>query len=74
MVDLTREDVARFLAAWRRAYLPTGLLTPQVQKVVEALETLTVAGGIICVDDVTAPLAELTPPLASIDTADDIPF
>ncbi len=76
MVDLTREDVARFLAAWRRAYLPTALLTPAVTKTVAALEELASKGGMVFIPD-DAPTVPLSPPAAAPSTIapdDDIPF
>lgn len=51
MPALSCEDLARFLAAWKRAYLPMGLVTPAVTNTISVLEELASGPGVLVVDE-----------------------
>lgn len=78
MQDLTRDDLARFLALWPRAYVPAALLTASTLKVLDTLRQLANEGGMLIVlDEPTGTEAEAVaapPPAPIIVTDDDIPF
>jgi hypothetical protein len=88
MPDLTREDLGRFLVAWKRAYLPMGLVTPSIIATIAALEQLALRGGMLMIDEPADPLdhpmatndddlvraLSLSPDQAPKFTEDDIPF
>lgn len=67
MPDLTREDLAAFVALWPRSYVPCGLVTESTLRVLDALRELATAGGILIVDAPPGAETASVPPSAGDD-------
>lgn len=76
MPDLFREEVAAFVAALKRSYMPLGLVTPAVTHTIAALQELAVAGGVLAIatPDDEARLEQLAAAAQASLVDDDIPF